>query len=87
MIVHVSSLQCFPITFLFLLLNNRFKNPSICTGLDASAYELIANFAPKLRSLTLNYCGALKSDVLQYMQERMTNLVRLELYGAFLVKP
>lgn len=65
----------------------RKHNTEFFPGLDETTYELITRFAPKLRSIILNFCGSFKDPAMEMFTERMTNLTRLELFGSFLVNP
>ena len=51
--------------------------------LDTPAYTCIANLAPNVEQLMLNFCGRIDDDDLARFQRRLKRLRRLELYGPF----
>lgn len=54
-------------------------------NLEVNDYKQIFVVVPNVRSLSLNFAGQFKDEVMEYMMDKATDLVHLKLYGANLV--
>lgn len=56
-----------------------------CSKIDKNSLDKIAVYCPNLESLTLNMCGQLHNDNLQYFGSKLNNLKSFHLNGPFLI--
>ena len=69
-----------------LWLGKSLRPRSSFTELNTDAYDQITSFAPRIKHLTLNFAGGLNDEGLDVLGKKLKHLVRIELYGPYLVR-